>query len=125
MTSGHVLPFGWEKAEADDESHPHNSNSPMARVCCVGVYVFDCSFNYCTVSRRAASWPLATASTAVAASTAAPLPAVAAIASTSGRATFTFSRCTVQEAVIQSLHQLSRSEGKAKEEEEKEEKEAE
>jgi len=38
--------------------------------------------------------------------------------STRKRATFTFSRCTVQEAVIQSLHQLSRSEGKAKEEEE-------
>ena len=33
------------------------------------------------------------------------------------RATFTISRCTVQEAVIQSLHRLSRGEGKAKEEE--------
>ena len=50
---------------------------------------------------------LATASATAAASTAAPLPAAAAMARTSGRATFTFSRCTVQEAVIQSLHQLS------------------
>ena len=62
---------------------------------------------------------LATASATAAASTAAPLPAAAAMARTSGRATFTFSRCTVQEAVIQSLHQLSRGGGKAREEEER------